>query len=59
MKVRITFDLSLSSRKAIAHRYGRRGPAGRDLITEWITGTVNATLQDLEYELDTDEGRAR
>lgn len=51
MKTRITFELPLIARQAISHRVGRKRPADRDEIKQWIDSVVNASLDQLISEL--------
>ena len=47
MKVRITFELDDTERRAIAARVGDFQPAAYEDIKQWIIGTVRADLSYL------------
>ena len=51
MKVRVTFDVDDTARRAIAHLTGRRIASHRE-VANWIDATVQSTLLSIVSELE-------
>jgi hypothetical protein len=51
MKIRITHEFTEQDRKAIGYHFGK-GSASRKDIIDWIGMCLEATLEDLHWDLE-------
>lgn len=50
MKVKIVYDFSIETRRAIAAHYGNKKPASYTTIKTWMECCIDATLDDIKYD---------
>jgi hypothetical protein len=50
VKVSVTIEFTENARRAINKYYGRDGKANTEDCQRFIIGTINATLEDVEFE---------
>ncbi len=55
MKIRLSFDVSMEERLAIASYYGERKPANRGDVESMIRSAVSASLSDYKERMKEDK----